>query len=146
MKTLKKLIHLIAFIGLLSIFITGCSDKIEFEEQFIKVQKRIGDENEYEDYREITNNEKVQTVKEILHNSEWENAKVEMVHPADYRFIFQFKNPKIEAKVATYQLWLSPNKDKIELAIDEGKYIQLDSAKSAELFEKLTGEKLADLK
>lgn len=46
--------------------ITGCSSGIENEGQSIEVQKRIGDENKYEDFKEITDNKKVQKVKGIL--------------------------------------------------------------------------------
>ena len=38
-----------------------------------------------------------------------------MARPADYHFVFQFKNPKIEAKATLYQIWVIPNKDKIEI-------------------------------
>lgn len=145
--SLENFKYLFAFIGIISIFIVGCSNVINTEEQYVEVQKRIGDENKYEDFREITDNEQVQKVKDILNDIDWENAKVDMAQPADYRFIFQFENPEIEAKAVSYELWISPNKDKVELVIDaESKYIQLDKSKSAELFEILTGGKLSDLK
>ena len=86
-------------------------------------------------------------MKDILDDIDWENAKVNMARPADYRFIFQFINPEIKAKAVLYELWVSPNKDKVELVINaESKYVQLDTAKSAELFEILTGGKLSELK
>lgn len=142
---MKNLKYLIAFIGIISIFIGGCSNSLQNEKQNIEVQKRIGDNYSYEDLKEITNNEQVQNVKEILDDIHWENAKVNMVRPADYRFGFQFKNPKIEAKAVLFELWISPNKDKVEIVIDaESKYTQLDKSKSAELFEILTGEKLSE--
>jgi hypothetical protein len=138
-----------SFIVLIAIFlfiVTGCSNEIENEEQKIVVQQRIGDENQYEDYKEITNNEQIQAVKKILDNFDWENAKVSMVHPPDYRFVFQYKNPEIEAKAVLYELWISPNKDKVELVIDAlNKYSQLSEENSAVLFEILTGKKLSDL-
>lgn len=136
--------YLIASIGI--ILIAGCSNSLEIEEKNIEVQKLISDEYEFEDSKEIkiTNNEKIKKVKEILDDIDWENAKVDMVRPADYRFSFQSKNPEIEAKAALYELWISPNKDRVELVIDaESKYIQLDKNQSAELFEILTGEKLS---
>ncbi|WP_445491725.1 hypothetical protein [Niallia sp. 03133] len=115
---------------------------MEDEEQNIEVQKSSSDENKYKDFKEITNNEQVKKVKEIIDDIDWENAKVDMVRPADYRFVFQFKNPEIEAKAVLYELWISPNKDKVELVIDaESKYIQLDKNKSSELFEILDGGK-----
>lgn len=144
---MKNIKYFIAIIGIISIYLVGCSNAIENDEQKIEVQKRIGDENKYEDFKEITNNEQVQKVKEILDDIDWENAKVSMIHPPDYKFGFQFKNPKIEAKAVLYELWISPNKDKIELVIDaESKYIQLNKKNSAELFEILTGGKLSELK
>ncbi|MGM0855355.1 MAG: hypothetical protein ACQEWI_22695 [Bacillota bacterium] len=137
------------FLVLLAMFlfiVTGCVNGIENEEQKIEVQKRIGDKNKYEDYKEITNNEQVQEVKKILDNVDWETAKVNMARPADYRFVFQFKNPEIEAKAVLYELWISPNKDKVELIIDaESKYFQLNEEGSAVLFEILTGEKLSEI-
>ena len=86
-------------------------------------------------------------MKDILNNIDWENAEVEITQPADYSFIFQYKNPKIEAKAVSYLLWASPNKDKVGLINKAGsKYVQLDADKSAELFEILTGRKLSELK
>ena len=148
MMTLKNFKYLIAFMIIISIFITGCSNEIGNNKLNIQIQKRIGDENKYEDFKKITNNEKVQIVKEILGDiDDWEKAKVDMVRPADYRFVFQFEDPNIDAKAILYELWISPNKDEVEVVIDAlSKYIQLDKNKSAELFEILTGEKLSDLK
>ncbi|MFJ8460652.1 hypothetical protein ACIQ57_16140 [Lysinibacillus xylanilyticus] len=145
--SIYNLKYLITFIGMIFIFIAGCSDVINNEEQKIEVQMRIGDENNYEDFKEITDHEQVQKVQKILDDIDWENAKVDMARPADYIFYFQFKNPEIEAKAVLYKLWISPNKDKVELVIDaQSKYSQLDKKKSGELFEILTGEKLADPK
>jgi hypothetical protein len=144
---LKKFKFLIVFIGIISIFIVGCSNDIVDKEQSIVVQKRVGDENKYEGFKEITNNEQVKKVREILDDIDWENAQVSMVRPADYSFGFQYNNPKIEAKTVLYELWLSPNKDQVELVIDaESKYAQLDKNKSAILFEIITAKKLPDLK
>ena len=144
---MKNLKYFFVFIGIISIFIVGCSNATETDEQYIKVQMRVGDENKYEDFKEITDHEQIQKVKEILNDIDWENGVVNMARPADYRFIFQFKNPEIEAKAVLYELWISPNKDKVELVIDaESKYVQLDTGKSAELFEILTGGKLSELK
>lgn len=142
---MKNFKYLIAFIGIVSILITGCSNPLKNEEQYIEVQKRLGDDANYEDFKEITNNNQVQQVKEIVGDIKWENAVVNMVRPADYRFVFQYKNPEIEAKAVLYELWINQNSDKVELVIDaEMKYSQLDNKQSAELFELLTGEKIAE--
>ncbi|MFB5284895.1 hypothetical protein [Peribacillus sp. Hz7] len=143
---LKSKVFIITILMFSLFLVAGCANGIENEEQKIKVQKRIGDENKYENYKEITNNEQVQEVKQILDNVDWRTAKVDMAHPADYRFVFQFKNPEIEAKALSYELWISPNKDKVELVIDAlSKYSQLNEQDSAVLFEILTGKKLSDL-
>ncbi|MFT8322462.1 MAG: hypothetical protein ABF649_16335, partial [Bacillus sp. (in: firmicutes)] len=118
---------LIGCIGLIFIFITGCSNAIE---------------NEYEEFKKITNTKQVQEAKELLDAINWKNTKTEMTLPADYRFFFSFKTPEIEAKTVLYQLWISPNKDKVELVIHaENKYVQLDKNTSAELLRILTGKK-----
>lgn len=133
---------MIVFIGVISLFTAGCFSVTKNEEQYIKVEKRVGDENKYEDFKKITAKTKVQKVKDILEDSDWENAKVSMVRPPDYRFVFQFKNPEIKSKAVIYELWISPKKDQVELVIDaQSKYIQLDKKKSASLIEILTREK-----
>jgi hypothetical protein len=139
---LKKFNYLIVFIGVISLFTAGCFGVTKKEEQYIKVEKRVGDENKYEDFKKITAKTKVQKVKDILEDSDWENAKVSMVRSPDYRFVFQFKNPEIKTKAVLYELWISPKKDQVELVIDaQSKYIQLDKKKSASLIEILTDEK-----
>lgn len=139
MKFTKYFLLLFALILLV---MTGCSIGIENEKQNIKVQKCIGNKNNYEDFNEITNNGQVRKVKKILDKADWENVKVDMTRPADYRFIFQFKNPKIEAKAVLYKLWISPNKDKVEVVRGGREYVQLSNEDSSSLFEILIGEKL----
>ncbi|MFJ7825776.1 hypothetical protein [Psychrobacillus sp. NPDC096623] len=142
MKFTKVLFVLLA----MTLFvITGCSSGIENEGQNIEVQMRIGDENKYEDFKEITDNKQVQKVKGILDKADWQNAKVDMVRPADYRFGFQFKNPEIEAKAVLYEIWISPHKDKVEVVKGDNEYVQLNEENSTVLFEILTGEELSDL-
>lgn len=144
---MKYFRYIVVLIGVISLLSTGCSNQIENEEQHIKVQKRIDEENNYEDFKVITNSKQVQKVRQILDNIDWKKVKVDMAHPADYRFTFQFINPEIKAKEVFYELWISPNKDKVEIVLDvESKYVQLDKDSSTELFEILTGQKLTNLK
>ena len=123
--------------------LVGCSNDIENMEQSIIVEKRIGDENNYGDLREVTDNEQVQKLKEILKDANWINAKAKMASPPDYRFSFRYKNPEIEGQAVVYQLWITPNKENVEL-IGVNEYVKLDISMSAELFEIVAGEKLAD--
>lgn len=134
---MKKYKFMVVLFGIVAICLIGCSN----EEQYIQVQKRIGEENNYEDFKKITASKKVKKVKKILNDIEWQNAQVNMIHPPDYKFAFQYKAPNVEAKAVLYNLWISPNKNKIELVIDaESKYVQLDTETSAELFQILVGE------
>lgn len=136
------------FLVLIVMFIflvTGCANGFVNEEQKIEVQKRVGEGNKYEDFNEVADNQIVQKVKKILNDIDWESAKVNMARHADYRFVFQYKNSELEAKAVLYELWISPNKDKVELIIDaESKYIQLNEKDSAVLYGILTGKDLSE--
>ncbi|WP_230130182.1 hypothetical protein [Bacillus sp. CECT 9360] len=137
------------FFGLITIFliiVTGCSNGIESEEQLIEVQKRVRDQNNFEDFKKVTDREQVLKVKEILNETDWEDAKVSMSRPPDYQFVFQFKNPEIEAKSVLHKVWISPNKDKLEIVQGDNQYAQLTKENSTILFEIITGDKLAELK
>lgn len=135
--------YLFTLIVIISAFITGCSSQMESEEQNIIVEKRIAETNHYEDFKVIKNIEKVQQVREILAKADWEHATVNMARPADYRFKFEYKNSEQIAKAVSYELWISPNRDKVELAINaSSQYVQLDKNSSAELYKILTGRKL----
>ncbi|ABY44134.1 hypothetical protein [Bacillus mycoides] len=123
--------------------VTGCSNILGNEDQRIEVQKRVGDDN-YEDLKVVTDNNQVLQVKKILNDIHFENKKVEMSRSADYHFVFQFKNPKIEAKAVLYQIWISPNKDKVEVMAGDNRYAQLVGKNAATLFEIVTGEKLVE--
>lgn len=151
MISLKTNKILIVFIGIFLVLIVGCStgvksDEIKNEGNKIVVEKQVGEAGQYENCNEIKDTKEVQKVKDILDNISWENAKVSMGHPPNYRFYFENTNGKLKASEVIYALWISPNKDKVELVIDsKGKYIQLNKEKSAELFEIIIGKKLNDI-
>lgn len=134
---------LIGFIGISLLFIAGCSkeslNELQHEGNKILVEQRVGEENKYEAYEEITDDSTVQKTNDILDSVSWENAKVSMVHPPHYKFHFVAN----DQSQFLYHLWISPNKDKVELIIEgESKYVQLSRSKSAVLFETITGVKL----
>ncbi|AYF07267.1 MULTISPECIES: hypothetical protein [Bacillus] len=133
----------LVIISIFIFIITGCSNVLENEEQRIEVQKHIGD-NEYGELKVVIDNNEVLQVKKILTDTAFENKKVEMSRPADYHFIFQFKNPKIEAKAVLYQIWVSANKDKVEIISGDNRYAQLQDKNAATLFQIVTGEDLAE--
>ncbi|KMP98013.1 hypothetical protein [Bacillus cereus] len=123
--------------------VTSCSNNIGNHDQTIEVQKHAGD-NHYEDLKVITDKNKVLQVKKILNDTNFENKKVEMSRSADYQFVFQFKNPKIEAKAVLYQMWINSNKDKVEIMARDNQYAQLEEKDAAAFMKIVTGEKLAE--
>ena len=133
----------VVFIAICIFIVTGCSNILGNEEQRIEVQKRVGDD-EYKDLKIVTDNNQVLQVKKILNEIHFENKKVEMSRSADYHFVFQFKNPKIEAKAVLCQIWISPNKDKVEVMAGDNRYAQLEGENAATLFWIVTGEKPAE--
>jgi hypothetical protein len=138
---MKKERLIIYFIALL-IITSGCvSDVSETKKQKITIQKRFGEENIFEDYKEVTQSKQVQKAIEIVKNAKWENAKVEMARFADYQFQFPFENSK-EAKIASYLLWISQNGENLEIVTDSGRYVKLTKNDSANLYEILTGDSL----
>jgi hypothetical protein len=133
----------IVFTVVFFVLMVGCSNGIKNEGNKIVVEKRIGETDKYEYYNEIKNSKEVEKVKDILNSISWENAEVDMAYPPQYKFYFENTNEEKKSNEITYELWISPNKDKIELIIDsESKYIQLNKEKSVELFKMITGRKL----
>ena len=114
------------------------------EKQNIVVEKRVGDENKYEDVNKVTDTKQVEEVRRILSDTHWTEAQVDFIRPPDYQFIYEFKNSDIEAKPELHKLWVSPKKDKLEVIQGEFDYAQLPKKESARLFEILTGESLGD--
>ncbi|WP_409369049.1 hypothetical protein [Lysinibacillus sp. 38-6] len=138
MRYFKNMLVLLLFVFIMA----GCTP---FERQKIEVQK-INEEGNYEDFKEITRSKNVKRVKKILHNADWEQVKVDMERPPDYQFIFQFINPKIEAKAILYSVWISPNNNTLEVVQGDQQYVHLDEKDASILFEVLTDSNLADVK
>ncbi|MFC8058160.1 hypothetical protein [Bacillus cereus] len=133
----------LVIISICIFIITGCSNRLGNEDQRIEVQNYTVDD-EYNDFKVVAGNNEVLQVKKILNDTTFENTKVEMSRPADYHFIFQFKNPKIEAKAVLYQIWVSANKEKLEIKAGDNRYAQLEGKHAATLFQIVTGERLAE--
>ncbi|PJO43105.1 hypothetical protein CWD94_15205 [Lysinibacillus xylanilyticus] len=118
---------------------SGCLN--EMVGQKITVQKRTGEENIFEDYKEVNQKKQVEKANRIVKNASWENKKVEMARYADYQFQFPFKNSS-ENKLVSYLLWITPNGENLEIITDSDKYVKLTKQDSADLYEILTGEEL----
>jgi hypothetical protein len=134
MKKESLIIYLIAIL----IITSGCMS--EMKKQKITIQKRIGEENIFEAYKEVTQSKQVEIAIEIVKNARWENAKGEMARFADYQFQFPFENS--EAKIASYLLWISPNGENLEIITDSDRYVKLAKKESAKLYEILIGDSM----
>jgi hypothetical protein len=143
------------FIFLISIFLVltvGCangtkneSNRIKNEGNKIIVEKRVGEADKYEYYNEIKDSKEVQNAKDILDTISWENAKASMAYPPHYKFHFEDTNSKSSGVI--YELWISPDKGRIELVVDSAsKYVHLNKEVSEELFKIITGEELDGVK
>jgi hypothetical protein len=133
MKKVKSVIILIAVLVIAS----GCTHN----SQKVTVQKRVGDENVFEDYREVTQNKQVQIAKKIVGNIDSESNAVETKRLPNYQFQFPFKSGN-DTKVISYSLWESPNGQNVEIANDNNRYVELTKQDSADLYKVLTGETL----
>lgn len=131
-------------IAIFLVLLVGCSNGINNGGNKIVIEKQVNEAEKYEIYNIIKEDKDVQNVKDILKSIKWKNAQVDMVQPPEYKF--HFENTGSKTSGAVYELWISPNKDKIELVIDnESKYVQLDKEKSEKLFRIITGIKLSEV-
>jgi len=135
-------------ISILLVLIVGCTNRIKNEGNKIVVETRVEESNKYKNYNEIKDSNEVQNIKDILNSISWGNAKVkvDMVSPPHYKFHFDDTTENHELNGFIYDLWISPDKGRIELVIDsESKYLHLDKTKSAELFKLITGKNLDEI-
>lgn len=132
---MKKILLLLSVLGVLLVS-SGCV----MIGQKITVQNRTGEENIFEDFKEVTQRKQVTKAIDIVKNANWENEKVEMERYADYQFQFPFKNSS-EDKIASYLLWISPNGENLEIVTDSDRYVKLTKQDSADLYEILSEEK-----
>ncbi|MBD3109898.1 hypothetical protein IEO70_16280 [Bacillus sp. AGMB 02131] len=135
---MKKILLILSVLGVLLVS-SGCVN--EMIGQKITVQKRTGEENIFEDFKEVTQRKQVTKAIDIVKSANWENTKVEMERYADYQFQFPSKNSS-EDKIASYLLWISPNGENLEIVTDSDRYVKLTKHDSADLYEILTGEDL----
>ncbi|MGG3927885.1 hypothetical protein ABET51_18140 [Metabacillus fastidiosus] len=134
----QKLFYLMLFL----MIVTGYSNETMNEEQEIEVQKRVGNDYNYEDFRNITDAKQVRKVNEILNESDWEKVKIEMSRAPDYQFVFQFKNPDIKSKAILHKIWVSSDKDTIQILKQDNQYTQLTNENAATLLEIIIGDNL----
>lgn len=133
---------LIGFIAIILVLTVGCSYGFKNKENKIVFEQLVGETA----HGEIKDSKEVQKVKDILDNICWENAKVNMSHPPEYTFYFEDTKEKQKTTDVIYDLWISPNRDKVELVIEsQSKYVQLDKEKSAELFKIIMGKSLSEV-
>ncbi|MGM9928868.1 MAG: hypothetical protein ACI35P_13055 [Bacillus sp. (in: firmicutes)] len=131
------------FLGVFLFLIAGCSNGSESEGSKILVQERVGEENEYKHFKEITDNQTVKRAKDILESISWENAEVNMAIYPQYKFHFEGDTEQPER---IYDIYINPNTGTAELVnIYEGEYAKLSKSELVKLFETTIGIKLSDV-
>jgi hypothetical protein len=133
----KRIIFLLILVATISIVgfsdIKSDSEKVKEtnlieEEEKLVIEKRSGTDSQYEQFKEITDKEKIEKVLNILQKADWKNAKVQMTHPPDYII-----NNK-------YKIWLTPPKNMLEV-IFQNHYTKLSEKDFKELYEIITERK-----
>lgn len=142
----------LALVVLFTIIIVGCSNggetkgssfviHLEFnlEETIINVQERVGKENEYIDFKLIDKEKQFKTVLDLLNDTNWENAEVQIAQPPDYKF--SFMNNGSGEEIEAFLVWVTPKKDRLEVIRVSGGYAKLSKKNSDVLVKFLTGER-----
>lgn len=121
----KKMIALVVFCSL--VLLIGCSKEpieqisekhIEHLEQNLNLHISKPEGQNYKVYKKIEDNETVEMVLDILLNVPWENAKVLKSRQPDYKILTVNIDPTVSYEPSTYAVWLSPNKDILEVSIE----------------------------
>ncbi|AAK78040.1 hypothetical protein HGI32_16175 [Clostridium acetobutylicum] len=122
----------------------GCSNVVKNTEgSTLLVEKQSTIKGKYEYCNNIKDEKEVQNIKKIINSINWKDAKVSMVYPPQYKFYFEAIKEKKPSEDISYDMWISPRKDKIELVREpEGNYINLNEKTSKLLFKLLTGDNL----
>lgn len=114
----------------------GCANKAETNVPELIVQKHVDVGEGFEPFREVRESEKVETVKELIGDVNWQQGNPSWVRPPDYQFYFDGEKEK-------YYVWLTPKKDQLEIEVrDQPKFTKLTPDKSEILYEIMAGKQL----
>lgn len=82
----------------------------------------------------ITDRQTVNEALRILSQIPWENAKVSMSRPPDYKIETVNPDPTASYEPVLYDLWITPQKDQFEVVIEgQSKYGKIPQADSVRL-------------
>lgn len=116
----------------LIIFVVGCHQQAA-EMRTLIIEKQTGIKDHYKQIKEIKGKDKIETVLDLLLSANWENAKVSMHHPPNYKI----NN--------LYNIWITPQKNRLEIVIQgKSKYTKLSEKDSQTLYEIMTDKKLGE--
>ncbi|TCM91045.1 hypothetical protein EV294_109122 [Paenibacillus sp. BK033] len=121
---MKKL--LFAVLLFVTMNLAACQDKEVTEvpaepDLILHLSKSEG--KDYTLYKKIEDKETVTMVMDLLSQTDWENAEVSMSRQPDYKIRTINKDPTVSYEQATYAIWLSPKKDRLEAVIEgQSKY------------------------
>lgn len=121
------------------ISLLGCQKGIleDSLDQKLIIKKRVGQINEYEDHKEITDKDQIKVIQGVLHDALWEDMKVQMARPPDYRMDFEILNETSQLKAVDYLIWFTPQYNRLEIIQEnQDQYTKL-SQKDSELLIKM---------
>ncbi len=104
---------------------------VAVNEQNVTLQVSKIENKNYTLYKKIKDLETVNTILNVLQQVPWKNAKVSMSHMPDYKIVAITSNPQVSYIQETYDLWISPKQDLIEVIIEgKSKYGKLSKEDS----------------
>jgi len=106
------------FLLFLMITLVSCDQNKPSSEQNLNLHISKPDRQGYSIYKKIDDYETVYMVLDILQNVSWNTAKVSMSRQPDYKILTVNIDPTVSYESVTYAVWLSPNKDTLEVIIE----------------------------
>lgn len=93
-------------------------------------------EQTYSVYKKIENLETINSILNVLNQISWEEAEVDMTRQPDFKITVVNINPTAYFNPIIFDLWITPNKDKLEIIIEgRSKYQKLSKQDSAILLD-----------
>lgn len=141
----KLVIAALALLCMMTIA-AACNQKSEVPEHEqsslnLQISKSEPDGRSYTVYKKILDNDTVTTVLDILSNASWEKGavSVSMSRQQDYKIQTINLDPAVSYEPVRYDIWLSPQKDQLEVVIDKqskyGKVSKKDTKKLLSILE-----------
>ena len=126
----RKYIDFIKFSIIIYLFLSLLSGCAPSPNKVPLVINKFDEDGNTHHYKTINSDQKIKEVKKVLNNAKWEIAKVKMEGYPDYTFYFD--NPN--AKAVGYKVWITPNKNQLEMIMGMDRHTKISEVDSAIIF------------